>query len=406
MNRDLRKVLNIDISSPYWEEAYEHAIQESGQPEWLTEAYIRELHAEYEIFPENLEMLVLAAQKVSQIEELCIFAKVLRYIIGLRTGAKDAFPSFELPIAPNHVEDTMAYDCVAIFPILAHIRPSWKELEARGIEADVLRLRFSMVDRWLSGTTQKVGRPFWGKNDFLVYGAFVYVTELTLERLRFQWVEHSPYPVKAFANCDGELRLMMDGVTLHASGHVLGTYGFTEETGSFYAEVCENEEEYVGYLVDSKTHLTQNYRTKLSKKEWRLVFAPGDAIIKVHIAPGAGFDAEACEKSFAKARALFARSFPEYDFKGFLTHTWLLGPALEPALREGSNIKNFRKYFHVFPAQSDAKDVFLYVYKMSVKSPDDVVIDDLPEDNSLRKGVKEQLQNGNFVYEFNGFIAW
>ena len=404
--QDLRTLLNVNISSPFLEEAYKKALQQPDEPEWLTEDYIRKLHAEYGIFPENLETLVLAAKKVSQIRELCLFAKVLCNIIGLRVRSEEAFQRFELPKASDDVKDTMAYDCVAIFPILAHIRSSWKELEARGIEESILRERFSMVDQRLSLFTEKVGRPVWGKGAFMVYGAFVYPGELKIGRLRFEWVEHSAYPVKVFVNREGELKLMMDGVTLHAGGHVLGSYGFTEGEGSYFAEVSESTDAYEGYLVDSETHLAQNFRTMLSKEEWRLAFAPGDAYIMVHIGSGGGFDAVECENSFKKAREVFTRCFPEYDFKGFLTNCWMLGPGLEPALKEGSNIKTFRNYFHIFPERSDANDLFLYVFEKNVRTPGEVDIDALQEKTSLQRGVKELLQKGTYIHEFNGFFLW
>ncbi len=406
MSCELLKKLNIKITSPYWEEAYEKALKEPAVPEWLTESYLRGLHEEYGIFPQNLELLVEAAGKVAENEDLCMFAKVLHNIIGPHAGSGKAFPEFELPVAPQDTEDVLAYDMVSVFPVIAHIRPSWEGLTERGVEADILKVRFSMIDEWLTNIIKTQGRPSWGKTHFLYYRVFVYVSELRIGRLRFEWVEHSPYPVKAFVNEEGEMRLMMDDVTLHRSGHVLGTYGFADEEGSFYAKVSETEEEYEGYVVDEETHLAQDYPTKLLKKEWKLAFQAGDSIIKVHVAPGSGFTKEECDKSFARAREIFDRCFPEYDFKGFLTHTWFLGPALEPILKEGSNLKNFRKYFTIFPAKSNAQDALMYVYGLHVKNPSEVAIDELPEDNSLKKGLKEQLKKGEYVYEFNGFFLW
>lgn len=406
MEQDVRKKLNISIVSPYWEEAYEKIQQNPGVPEWLMGVYYRRLHEEYQIFPENLELFVNAVEQIAQNEDLCMLAKIIYEIIGLRTSSGEAFKEFEIPVAPEGTTETLAYDLVALFPVLAHIRPSWKELEKRGVEADVLRVRFSMLDSWISGSVKTEGRPYFSKGSFLVYRAFVYVSELRLGRLRFQWVEHSNFFAKVFVNDKGDIRIMMDGITMHKSGHVLGTYGFTEEEGSFYAKVTEDEENYEGYAVEEETHLAQTVRTKLSKKEWKLCLAPGDAALKVHIAGGPGFGPAECEEAFAMARELFPRCFPEYDFKGFVTHTWFLGPALEPALREGSNIKNFRNYFEIFPAKSNGNDVFQYVYRQNVKTPAEVAIDELPEDNSLRKGIKEQLQKGNYIYEFNGFMRF
>ena len=63
MSCELLKKLNIKITSPYWEEAYESAVKEPAVPEWLTEDYLKGLDGEYGIFPKNLGLLIEAAKK-------------------------------------------------------------------------------------------------------------------------------------------------------------------------------------------------------------------------------------------------------------------------------------------------------------------------------------------------------
>jgi len=402
--RDLREKLNIKICSDYWDWAYDKALKEPLVPCWLTEEYIRGLDNELGVLSENLETVILALKQITQAEELCVLAKTLYHLLGLRIKANELFSSFELPKAPKGCKNTLGYDCFSIFPILAHIRPSWKELEKRGVDKSILKKSFSFLDSFISATSEKTGLPVFREPLFLCYGAFIYIKTLYIDRLRFEICQHSPFPVRAFRNIAGNVKIMMDGVTVHKSGHILGAVGCEDEKNSFSADFKEKEEFYEGYGVDEKTHLVKRDKMKLPKKDWQIILSPGDAVIKVHIPTQGSFDKEACRQSYKKAREVFKRCFPEYSFKGFTTQTWLLAPELLPVLKDGSNIMSFRRDFHIFPAKSKGTSVFEYVYHIKVNSVDEVDISKLDESNSLMRGIKTQCLRGEYIHEFSGFI--
>ena len=125
---DVRKQLNINIESPYWDSAYRLALSQPGVPEWLCEEYIRALHSELGLFPRNSEIIISAIPHIVQVPELCLLAKTLYHILASKKNFSEAFTSFELPKSPKGVNNTIGYDCFALFPIIAHLRPSWKEL--------------------------------------------------------------------------------------------------------------------------------------------------------------------------------------------------------------------------------------------------------------------------------------
>ena len=407
--QDIRQILHVKIESPYWDEAYATALAQPEIPKWLTEEYLRWLQADREVLPKQIDHIVAAAKAVSQVKELVLLAKTLANILVYKdpqTGAyvvrpsKEAFPEFEIPKAPEGTEDTLAYDSVCIFPLIAHLEETYDVLAARGIDRDVVIKTTAYFD----GSLAYNAHLSISKSHFLLYPAYIYRKELYIERLRFEPRAQSPYSIRVYANENDELVIFMDNVRIHRSGHVLGAYGFADEEGSYLAEVLEDGDFYEGHAVCQETYLVESHTTKLPKGQWRLVHKKGDAIVRVHIAPGPGLTKENCEHAYMRAKDIFKRCYPEYDFKGFTTYTWMLSPGLIPVLKEGGNLYHFREKYTKFPACSEAIDVFLYVYHMTVKTPAEVDFTLLSDDNSMRRGVKEQLLKGNYIQESGGFF--
>ncbi len=84
----------------------------------------------------------------------------------------------------------------------------------------------------------------------------------------------------------------------------------------------------------------------------------------------------------------------------------MLSPELKDILPNESNIIAFQNGFTVFPAKSSASDAFLYVFGIEAQSVSDIDIPELPENNSLMRGIKEKALRGKFIHQFNGFIPW
>ncbi|MBR5543230.1 MAG: hypothetical protein IKU65_03955 [Oscillospiraceae bacterium] len=403
---DVRKKLGIKFESPFWDEAYSLALSEPRIPEWLTEEYIRALHSECNALPKQLDVVLSALPCVTEVPELCLLAKTIYHILGKKKGSLEAFPEIEFPKAPEGVENTIGYDCFAIFPVLAHIRPTWAEFAARGVEADILRASLIWADSLFGDSCDRLGKPSFAKEEFMVHRVAIYSNHLTIGSLRFEIHQNSSRPAKVFANRNGELCALMCDTTLHKCGHILGSYGCTDENGAYTADLVETDDAYIGYAVNKATRLAENERTTLSKSEWTPIFVPGDDVIKVHI-PGTGdFSKDAVKAYFARAREVFNRCFPEITFKGFVTICWMLSPELSDILKPTSNILAFQNNFFVYPAKNSATDAFLYVFDIRGKSVDEIDFSALPEGNSLMRGIKKKALDGTFVHQFNGFIPW
>lgn len=400
MDKDICKALNICIESPYWEEALEKAASEQEPPQWLTADYICRIDERYHLLKDKRDLVLTALEQVVNNPALCALAKALYHIIGKKRGYSASFTRLTLPKA-----DTLEENLVGLFPVLGHISPSSDVLARRGVPADMISDTLTFLRNNLAECL-KPDCPRFGESDFSIYPAHLYTNSLWIGRLRFEIHPNADRNVSIFANKDGKLCILMRDTTLHASGNRLGAIGFTEEDGSFDANFTETDAYYEGYAVNPKTCRAETTRTRLSKAEWRRIFAPGDTLLKVHI-PNTGklLDAD-CETAYARARQIFTDCYPEYTFNGFICCSWLLCPALADFLKAESNIVKFQKRYALFPGKNTAADVFLYVFDKTVSSADEVDFESLPEENSMQRGVKNLLLSGKYIHQYHGFIPF
>ena len=402
---DVREALGIKIESPYFDEAYAKALAEEGLPFWLTEDYIRELNDKYAVLPKTYEMVKDALPHVVAVPELCLLAKTVYHMLCKKQKFGKTFTTFEMPVAPEG-GDKLAYECALLFPVLGHIPASHDELAARGVDEDVITASLLWTDRFFAEASEKFERPAYPKEYFAAYGAGIYVETLIIGRLRFEVSESATHPVRIYRNKAGELLPLMDDVTLHAQGHVLGSFGTENEEGSYFATVEETDDAYLGYTVDPVSRLARKERIRLPKSEWTEIYKKGMAVIKVHIPAGGKLDSLACEASYARAKELLPRCYPEYHFTCFLIGCWMLSPLFKEILPPTSNIVTFADRYTVFPIKNDAKDAFLYVFGIRGKEIKEIDFTALPEENSLQRGIKKEALKGNFAHQFGGYIPW
>ena len=405
MPQDIRKSLNINIESPYWDAAFEKAKKETSLPVWMSEEYVTGTEEKHGLFEGQLDLVQKARELVCRNSDLLLLVKTLYNIIDEKKPTKELFPVFELPAAPEGAKDALAFALCGIFPILGHVAPYAKELSDMGIEHGIIRDTLSFFRGNLkSALTRESGAGF-TKEQFMLLRVFVYTSFLWIGRLRFEFHPTFRPLFRAFQNRDGEIVSLMCDTVLHSSGYCLGAYGFTDEEGKYNADFVETDEYFEGYAV-TKDGRAEKMRTRLSKSEWKCILKPGDTFLFVHIPNSGKLDAQICEESYRRAREIYSRCYPDLDIKAFVTDTWLLCPKLKSFLKEDSNIVKFQNKYHLIPACNDGIDVFLYVYKKEVKTPAEVDFAALPEENSMQRGVKKLLLDGAYVHEFVGFFPF
>ena len=402
---DIREDLGIKLASPYFEEAYQKALSEPALPVWLTEEYIHRLNDTYRVLPKTYEKVLAALCEVVKIPSLCLLAKTVYHILDTKLPYGEAFTDLDLPKPPEGAR-SIGYDCVMLFPVLGHIVASHDALAARGVDEDVITASLLWTDNFFAEACEKLGKLAYPKEYFAAYGAGIYVKTLIIGRLRFEIAKEAIHPVRMYQSRKGELLPLMDHVTLHQSGQMLGSFGCEEESGSFLAEVTETEDAYEGYTVDPVTRLVLKERIRLPKSEWTEIYRRGMNAIKVHIPAGGRLDPAACEASYTRAKELLPRAYPEYRFSCFLICCWMLSPLLKEILPPTSNIVVFGEKYTVFPMKSDAKDAFGYVFGIHGKELSKIDFASLPEENSLQRGIKREALLGRFVHQYGGYIPW
>ena len=126
----------------------------------------------------------------------------------------------------------------------------------------------------------------------------------------------------------------------------------------------------------------------------------GDAVLSVHIPVEGDFSKAACLESYRRARAVFARFFPELDVKGFVCYSWMMSPELKDYMKPGSRVLDFASQYIRFPIHTEGEDVLNFVFYLKFKS-----YEDLPEDTSLQRGLKKLYLEGGRLYEYGGIFA-
>ncbi len=398
--------LKVDKNNEFWQNAFSKAIIEPEIPFFISKEFIEKIQNEYQVLPKNYQLLLSVVDEIRKNKDLCLLSKILYHLLFLEVERKRIFEGFILPKPPKDAKNTLAYDLFSVFPIMAHIPFSFKILEDRGIEREICISSHCQLDTCISEASAEQNRPCFTTAYFMCYRAFIYLKVLRIGRFRFETIKNSNLHAYAFENKKGEVKILMHDITLHKSGNVLGNLDCNDEQGCFVASVSEDDRYFYGYLVDKNTCLADNKLTKLDKNEWTVLYKPNADIVEVHIPFDDSFDNEYCQWSYEKAREVFKKCYKEFDFKCFATGTWFLAPALEKVLKPTSNIYKFRQNYNVFPAKCSALSVFEYVYKLNPNAFSDVDIENLSDDNSLKKGIKEQLKKGEYIYEFNGLFKF
>ncbi len=405
---NLAKQLNIsiDLTNKFWIDAYNKAILEPDVPYFISPEFVKKIQTEYCVLPENYELLLDAVCLIQEDKNLCLLAKILYHLLFLKANKTQIFLGFNFPKSQEEGKKSLAINLFLVFPILAHIPFSYEILAKKGIEKSICVASLCQLDVCISECSKQQKMPCFSQDFFISYGSFIYLKTLKIGRLRFEIAPKDYGNFMVLENKKGTKKVLVNDLVLHRSGNALGNLGYSDSRGSYVATITENDEFVQGFSIDKCTYLVDKQPTKFNKKDWKVIYRPTDDVLIVHIPPKDSFDRQSILSSYEKARQIFNSSFPEYDFKAFVTDTWLFAPALDMVLKENSNIRAFRKDYIIFPAKCLGLDVFTYVFDMTPTSILDVDIENLPENTSLRKGIKECLKKGVFFDEFYGYYKF
>ena len=126
----------------------------------------------------------------------------------------------------------------------------------------------------------------------------------------------------------------------------------------------------------------------------------GDNVIEVHI-PAAGHLLKSeCEKSFDMAKKFFKEFYPDYKYKYFTCHSWLMDSSLKNLLKKDSNMLMFQDLFEVFEPE-ESYSILRYVFKWNTTKEN---LNSCVDASSFARKVKERINDGGKFYDALGVI--
>ena len=126
----------------------------------------------------------------------------------------------------------------------------------------------------------------------------------------------------------------------------------------------------------------------------------GDNVLEIHIPAVGPLTMEECERSIEYAKEFFSEYFPEFEYKCFTCHSWLLDKSLSAFLEPTSNILKFQNMFEeIKTEESDA--ILKYVFTWNINRRK--LISENPSSSFAAKVKEHALADGKF-YETLGIL--
>ena len=300
----------------------------------------------------------------------------------------------EIPMPER--DGSLVGDFLPLLILLTLLPHCIKESRRRNMPEDMIRRNLDHIVDGISIVEYETGRPAINLVYFRWLVKFFKVTLFNCHGFNFE-VRTFPGELYVLQKIsDGTLHPIFYKGRIHYSGKVLNSAGCPETDNYFFARVDENENEYIAYpcingLVSSTTKV-------FPKNQYRMVLQTGDRVLSVHIPRGADISDRNARESLAAGFKDAIKYFPDFNLKAIYCHSWLLDPAFEKILKPGAKIPQFGNIFTKYPAKSAGKEVFGFVFRHPMP------LEELPENTSLERSVKQYYLNGNFILAYSGVI--
>ncbi len=149
------------------------------------------------------------------------------------------------------------------------------------------------------------------------------------------------------------------GDRVRRDGQLDGTNGITDPE-AFTTVLEESDSAIRGNRVLPEGRISPETVT-LDRSVWRKALGENDYLLALHIPGGEGYTPERVKSSCEKALAFYDRYYPEYDYKGFWSESWLYDPGLREILKPERNIIRVQKQFYCYPTEEGDRMIRLEV---------------------------------------------
>ncbi len=166
---------------------------------------------------------------------------------------------------------------------------------------------------------------------------------------------------------------------------------------------------YLGELHWLKRHMTAKL-FKLGRLQYCIADAEtdipkygvskGDPVVEVHIPAGEKLGRDECVESLNMAREFFKTYYPEYNYKCFTCHSWLLDSKLNEILEKNSNIIRFAELFDVVE-EDDSNALIRYIFRWNMTERK---LKNSSAPNQFAAEVQRRVIKGEIFHESLGVI--
>ncbi len=197
-----------------------------------------------------------------------------------------------------------------------------------------------------------------------------------------------------------EVIAVMNTGTFHASGRqLLGSRGCEDPEGAFKATFTEDEDNYYGHRsLGPRVETTSG---TFPKAEWEIFARPGDKCMSIHIPKGADISPETLDAAFREGRRTLQERFPEHTGNMIFASSWIIDPKLEELLGPDSKITKLGRRFIRYPQRSAGMHIYGNVFNKRLEGQP---YEELPEDTSLMRKLKQLYLDGGYIYAYGGLI--
>lgn len=350
---------------------------------------IEALHNEFNIFREHYEDVLQGVAVLKADENRRIWAEyACGYMMGLSLEDAKKFP---LPVEEG-VSDMMPL--LIQLPMIPVSVAAYRE---RGFDDATIKEMMASYYGCAKGIFNKTGK--YGLDLRFHRWMLIYAKSLIFPYRGFS-IEVLRYPEGAIFlknKKDGTVVPLVEKETVHKSGQVLGSAGCEDAEGSWEVACRETADGWYGYpTVDCKI---TNQEVFYSKTEWECALRPDEYVLSVHLPKGMDLSKENVDYAFTTAIEKARQWYPDQQIKGLYCGSWLLDPALVNILGENSKIIHFGNRFVRHPIKDDGQAVFRFVFPPNITD-----LNDLPENTSLERGLKNLYLSGGYIYGYRGVI--
>ena len=356
-------------------------------------AYIDQLQEDYDTFGEYYTLVRETAEKINSDPLRSTWVKT-----GIAYGKDRPFREVNNLSAPKQ-DGTAVSDLLPLYILIGLAPAGIEQLRNRGFsEIEIGRLMHRFWDA-LDINRILFGRPAINNRYFGWLTRFVKARIFEMEVLQIELSNAPKGAIYLRHKVSGNIVPFVDSGMVHRTGQqMLGSAGFEDEDGAFEAKFYEDEENFYGHgcfdcVIDSELKA-------YPKTQWEVYLRPGDEMLSFHIPRGSDISPETVRQQFELGKKLVRERFPEH--KGFDIHgsTWLFDPTLNELVRPESKISQLMKLFCRYPLKSDGNEIFYFVFD---GRPAD--LNTLPEDSSLRRGLKKMYLEGRYNHLYAGIVT-